>query len=65
LNPPDKNFTEYIPVLKTHLEAILKNPQLHHWKIADCAHLLMKFDSAFVTQALAKHGKTLADYPNK
>lgn len=58
-------FTEYIPALKAHLEAILKNPEFHHWKVGDCAHLLMKFDPDFVTQALAKHGKTLADYPNK
>jgi hypothetical protein len=61
----DEGFTEYIPALKAHLEAILKNPKFHHWKVADCAHLLMKFDPEFVTQALAKHGKTLADYPNK
>jgi hypothetical protein len=58
-------YIEYIPDLKTHFEAILKNPKLHHWKVGDCAHLLMKFDPEFVTQALAKHGKTLADYPNK
>lgn len=60
-----ENFTEYIPALKVHLEAILKKPEFHHWKVGDCAHLLMKFDPDFVTQALAKYGKTLADYPNK
>lgn len=60
-----KGFTEYIPALKSHLEAILKNPEFHHWKVGDCAHLLMKFDPEFVTQALAKHGKKIADYPIK
>lgn len=61
----EEGFTEYIPALKTHLTEILKRPNFHHWKVADCAHLLMKFDPEFVAQALAKHGKTLADYPNK
>jgi hypothetical protein len=60
-----EGFTEYLPALKEHLTEILKNPQFHHWKIADCAHLLMKFDPEFVTQALNVYGKTLADYPNK
>lgn len=58
-----KGFTEYLPALKEHLIAVLKHPELHHWKIADCAHLLTKFDPAFVEQALAAHGKTLADFP--
>lgn len=61
----EEGFTEYLPALKEHLVAILKHPKLHHWKIADCAHLLMKSDPEFVTQALAMHGKTLADFPKK
>lgn len=61
----DEGFTEYLPALKAHLQAIIKEPQKHHWKVADCAHLLMKFDPDFVTQTLAAHGKTLADFPNK
>lgn len=60
-----KSFTEYIPQLKSHLTEILKNPEFHHWKIGDCAHLLQKFDPEFVTQTLAAHGKTLTDYPVK
>lgn len=61
----DKGFTEYLPALKAHLQAIIKDPQKHHWKVADCAHMLMKFDPEFVTQTLAMHGYTLADFPNK
>ena len=61
----DQGFTEYIPPLKAHLLAIIKNPKFHHWKVADCAHLLMKFDPEFVTKTLAAHGYTLADFPNK
>lgn len=61
----DYGMTEYLPPLKTHLEAIIKNPKFHHWKVADCAHMLMNFDPEFVTQTLAKHGYTLADFPNK
>ncbi len=61
----EKGFTEYLPALKEHLTEILKSPEFHHWKVADCAHLLMKFDPDFVQQVLAAHGKTLADYPNK
>ncbi len=61
----DEGFTEYLPALKEHLAAILKHPELHHWKIADCAHLLMKIDPDYVTQTLAVHGKTIADFPNK
>lgn len=60
-----KGFTEYIPTLKAHLEAIIKNPKFHHWKVADCVHLLMQFDPEFVTKTLAAHGYTLADFPNK
>jgi hypothetical protein len=58
-------MTEYLPSLKVHLQAIIKEPQKHHWKVADCAHLLMKFDPEFVAQTLAAHGYTLADFPNK
>jgi hypothetical protein len=61
----DKGFREYLPALKAHLEAIIKEPEKHHWKVADCAHLLMKFDPEFVTQTLATQGYTLADFPNK
>lgn len=58
-------MTEYLPALKAHLQAIIKDPQKHHWKVADCAHMLMKFDPEFVNQTLAMHGYTLADFPNK
>lgn len=58
-------MNEYLPALKAHLQAIIKEPQKHHWKVADCAHLLMKFDPDFVTQTLAAHGYTLSDFPNK
>lgn len=61
----DEGFTEYLPALKAHLQAIIKESQKHHWKVADCAHLLMKFDPDFVTQTLAAHGKSLADFPSK
>lgn len=60
-----KGFTEYLPALKNHLTEILKSPEFHHWKIADCAHLLMKLDEPFVIETLASHGKTIADFPNK
>lgn len=58
-------YVEYIPLLKAHLEAIIKNPKLHHWKVADCAHLLMKFDPEFVTETLSAYGYTLANFPKK
>ncbi len=61
----DYGMTEYIPALKSHLEAIIENPKFHYWKVADCAHFLMKFDPEFVTKTLAAHGYTLADFPNK
>lgn len=61
----DNGFTEYLPRLKAHLLAIIKNPKFHHWKVADCIHLLMQFDPEFVTKTLAAHGYTLADFPNK
>jgi hypothetical protein len=62
----EKNgFIEYLPSLKEHLACVLRNPAMHHWKTADCANLLMKFDPSFVTQELASHGKTLADFPSK
>jgi len=58
-----EQLPEYLPALKSHLKAILNHPELHHWKIADCAHLLMKFNPDFVRATLAAHGKTLADFP--
>ncbi len=61
----DEGFTEYLPLLKEHLAAIIKNPTLHHWKVADCAHFLMQYDPDFVTKTMAAHGKTLADFPNR
>jgi hypothetical protein len=60
-----KGYVEYIPALKSHLEAIIKNPKFHYWKVADCAHFLMKLDPEFVTKTLAAHGYTLEDFPNK
>lgn len=59
----DGEFPEYLPAIKIHLQAILDHPERHHWKIADCAHFLMKFDPDFVTAALTRHGKTLSDFP--
>jgi hypothetical protein len=61
----NEGYFEYLPALKTFLEAIIKDPKFHHWKVADCAHLLMKFEPDFVTRTLAAHGYTLADFPNK
>jgi hypothetical protein len=58
-------MTEFLPSLKSHLQAIIKDPQKHHWKVADCAHMLMNFDPEFVTQTLAAHGYTLGNFPNK
>jgi hypothetical protein len=58
-------MTEYLPLLKEHLQAIIQRPEFHYWKVADCAHFLMQFDPEFVTKTLATHGKTLADLPNK
>lgn len=58
-----QGFFEYLPALKCHLQAILKHQDLHHWKVADCAHLLMNFDPDFVHETLAQCGKTLADFP--
>lgn len=58
-------MTEYLPALKAHLQVIIREPKKHHWKVADCAHLLMKFDPDFVTQTLAAHGYTLADFPKE
>jgi hypothetical protein len=61
----DNGMTEYLPLLKEHLQAIIQRHEFHFWKVADCAHFLMQFDPEFVTQTLAAHGKTLADFPNK
>lgn len=55
-------FVEYLPCLKQHFAAILANPRDHNWKIVDCSGGLSTIDPAFVNEALAAHGKTLADY---
>ena len=57
-----EGYVEYLPAIKEHFAAILKDPRLHHWKIVDCAKLLMQFDASFVEKSLAAHGKTLADF---
>jgi len=58
----DGQFLEQLPFVKNHLTEILKAPEIYHWKIADCAHLLMKLDPDFVQATLAIHGRTLADF---
>lgn len=61
----EEGFVEFVPLLKEHLLALLKSSEEHYWKIADCAHLLMKFDPLFVEQSLSQYGKILSDFPNK
>nr|WP_314901461.1 hypothetical protein [uncultured Deefgea sp.] len=61
----DDGMTEYLPLLKEHLSAIIKEPEKHHWKAADAAHFLMKYDPNFVEATLAEYGKTLKDFPCK
>jgi hypothetical protein len=60
-----KELIEYIPSIKIHLLEILKNQEFHRWKIRDAVHLLMEFDPEFVTNALAKYGKKISDFPLK
>lgn len=58
----DERYTEYIPLLKQHLEAIAQNPRLHHWKIVDCAKLLKEFDPEFVQGVFEKNHLNPADF---
>ena len=55
-------FTEYLPALKVHLVEITKQAAANRWKIADCAHLLVKFDPTFVDQTLSAQGLSLNDF---
>lgn len=56
------HYDEYIPLLKNHLEMIIKNQSDQYWKIFDLLKFLIKIDPIFVESALEKNNKRLADY---
>ena len=57
-----KEFYEYIPLLKEHLEIIIKKPEDNYWRIKDAVDLFLKIDPEFVKAVLNKNSKTLADF---
>ena len=57
-----KGFYEYIPLLKEHLEIIIKKPEDNYWKIKDALDLFLKIDPEFVKVVLNNNSKTLADF---
>lgn len=56
------HYDEYIPLLKNHLEMIIKNQSDQYWKIFDLLNFLIKIDPIFVESTLKKNNKRLADY---
>lgn len=57
-----KEFYEYIPLLKEHLEIIIKKPEDNYWRIKDAVDLFLKIDPEFVKAVLNNNAKTLADF---
>ncbi|OBY75552.1 hypothetical protein [Acinetobacter gyllenbergii] len=57
-----KQYREYIPLLKTHLDKMMDDPKLYFWKIHDAIQLMLKFDTDFVYHLLQEKGKSLKDF---
>lgn len=57
-----KGFVEYIPLLKEHLQIIIKNPEDNYWRIHDVIELFLNVDSDFVLQVLKENDKKLSDF---
>lgn len=57
-----KDFVEYIPLLKEHLQIIIKNPEDNYWRIHDVIELFLKVDPDFVAQVLKEHKKELSNF---
>lgn len=55
-------YKEYYPHIKSHLLAIIDNPEFHHHKIFDALEFLQGVDPDFVASVLKPRGKTIADY---
>lgn len=58
----DYGFVEYVPLLKEHLQIIIKNPEDNYWRIHDVIELFLKVDSDFVLQVLKENNKKLSDF---
>lgn len=56
------HYDEYIPLLKNHLQMIIKNQTDQYWKIHDLLKFLLKIDPIFVKVTLKNNDKRLADY---
>ena len=57
-----KDFVEYIPLLKEHLQIIIKNPEDNYWRIHDVIELFLKVDPDFVEQVLKENRKELSNF---
>ncbi|MBH0063694.1 hypothetical protein [Psychrobacter sp. SZ93C1] len=58
----DDDFNEYIPLLKEHLQIIIKNPEDNYWRIHDVIELFLKVDPDFVAQVLKENRKELSNF---
>jgi len=58
----DDDFNEYIPLLKEHLQIIIKNLEDNYWRIHDVIELFLNIDSDFVLQVLKENDKKLSDF---
>lgn len=58
----DDDFNEYIPLLKEHLQIIIKNPEDNYWRIHDVIELFLKVDPDFIAQVLKENKKELSNF---
>ncbi|WP_201513136.1 hypothetical protein [Psychrobacter alimentarius] len=58
----DYGFVEYVPLLKEHLQIIIKNPEDNYWRIHDVIELFLNVDSDFVLQVLKENDQELSDF---
>ncbi|MFI8034504.1 hypothetical protein ACH8I4_11580 [Acinetobacter sp. ABJ_C3_5] len=57
-----KQYREYIPLLKMHLDKMMNDPELYFWKIHDAINLMLKLEDDFVYHLLQEKGKSLKDF---
>ena len=60
-----EKYSEYLPLLKQHLIAMVEHPELHRRKIKDAIGLIMEFDADFVRVLLSEKNKILENFVEK
>ncbi|MFC0322355.1 hypothetical protein ACFFHT_02075 [Gallibacterium melopsittaci] len=58
----ERDYKEYIPLIKHYLSHVINNYQERYWDIYDASVLLLKLDSEFVIELFKKNNLLLRDF---